>query len=106
MFVSPRISATRQKTSSGLTVVLRFLSVKHNTSTANPPATIQQPTREPNKNEKLIRVAVVGVPNAGKSTFINNLINHRVINVEKAFIMMHLGYTKFRIFKLSDFNVF
>ncbi|XP_055372364.1 GTPase Era, mitochondrial [Condylostylus longicornis] len=28
--------------------------------------------------QKLLRVAVIGVPNAGKSTFINNLINHRV----------------------------
>jgi GTPase involved in cell partitioning and DNA repair len=31
-----------------------------------------------NPNEKLVKVAVIGVPNAGKSTFINNLINHRV----------------------------
>lgn len=30
------------------------------------------------KNEKLIKIAIIGVPNAGKSTFINNLINHRV----------------------------
>lgn len=28
--------------------------------------------------EKRVRVAIIGVPNAGKSTFINNLINHRV----------------------------
>lgn len=31
-------------------------------------------------HEKLIKIAIVGVPNAGKSTFINNLINHRVRN--------------------------
>lgn len=30
------------------------------------------------QNERLIKVAVIGIPNAGKSTFINNLIDHRV----------------------------
>ncbi|XP_053683286.1 GTPase Era, mitochondrial [Sabethes cyaneus] len=30
------------------------------------------------KAEKLIKVAIIGVPNAGKSTLINHLINHRV----------------------------
>lgn len=29
-------------------------------------------------NEKLVKVAIIGVPNVGKSTFINNLIDHRV----------------------------
>lgn len=29
-------------------------------------------------DQKLIRVAVIGAPNAGKSSFINSLINHRV----------------------------
>lgn len=29
-------------------------------------------------SEKSLNVAVIGMPNAGKSTFINNLINHRV----------------------------
>lgn len=33
---------------------------------------------KPKKNEKLVKVAVIGTPNAGKSTFINNLLNHRV----------------------------
>ena len=28
--------------------------------------------------QRSLQVAVIGVPNAGKSTFINNLINHRV----------------------------
>lgn len=28
--------------------------------------------------QKTLTIAVIGVPNAGKSTFINNLINHRV----------------------------
>lgn len=46
---------------------------KHNTT----PPIINQ------KNEKLIKVAIVGLPNAGKSTFINNLINHRVSTIPK-----------------------
>lgn len=29
-------------------------------------------------NEKLVKVAIIGVPNVGKSTFINHLIDHRV----------------------------
>lgn len=35
-------------------------------------------THEETKDKKSLNVAVIGVPNAGKSTFINNLINHRV----------------------------
>lgn len=34
--------------------------------------------KEPQSNEKLIKVAIIGVPNAGKSTLINHLIDHRV----------------------------
>lgn len=37
-------------------------------------------TPNPTTNEKLVKVAIIGVPNAGKSTFINNLIDHRVSN--------------------------
>lgn len=33
---------------------------------------------KPNQNEKLVKVAIIGTPNAGKSTFINSLVNHRV----------------------------
>lgn len=35
-------------------------------------------TPKPEKQEKIIKVAIIGAPNAGKSTFINNLIEHRV----------------------------
>lgn len=40
-------------------------------------ASLEQPVK-PDTKEKLIKVAIIGAPNAGKSTFINNLINHRV----------------------------
>ncbi|XP_050323173.1 GTPase Era, mitochondrial [Bactrocera neohumeralis] len=33
---------------------------------------------QPKRTQNSLHVAVIGVPNAGKSTFINNLINHRV----------------------------
>lgn len=38
------------------------------------------PPKEKHKeiNEKTLKVAVIGMPNVGKSTFINNLVNHRV----------------------------
>lgn len=29
-------------------------------------------------NQKLNKIAIIGLPNAGKSTFINSLISHRV----------------------------
>uniref|UniRef100_A0A1B0D336 GTPase Era, mitochondrial n=1 Tax=Phlebotomus papatasi TaxID=29031 RepID=A0A1B0D336_PHLPP len=35
------------------------------------------PEEEPNA-QKLIKVAIIGVPNSGKSTFINKIINHRI----------------------------
>lgn len=37
-----------------------------------------KPTTKPENNEKTIKVAIIGAPNAGKSTLINNLIEHRV----------------------------
>lgn len=37
-----------------------------------------QPKAEKEKNEKLIKIAIIGVPNAGKSTLINSLVDHRV----------------------------
>lgn len=38
----------------------------------------EQHEAETPKEKHVVKVAVLGVPNAGKSTFINNLINHRV----------------------------
>lgn len=63
----------------------RYMSATTNTAQpqATPNAVNNQPTNESSKQEKLIKVAVVGVPNAGKSTFINNLINHRVSEMHK-----------------------
>lgn len=38
-------------------------------------------------SEKLIKVAIIGVPNAGKSTLINHLIDHRVSDLNIYFLM-------------------
>ncbi len=38
---------------------------------------------KPVQNEKLVKIAIIGTPNAGKSTFINNLLNHRVSIVKR-----------------------
>lgn len=70
-----------------------YLNVKHllkyrifvNSSQIRYSCTDVQTTPESESPQKLVKVAIVGVPNAGKSTFINNLIDHRVsnrINVE------------------------
>lgn len=40
--------------------------------------TVVTASAKPESNEKTIKVAIIGAPNAGKSTFINNLIEHRV----------------------------
>lgn len=37
-----------------------------------------QNIHEPEHRQKLLKLAVVGVPNAGKSTFINNLMDRKV----------------------------
>ncbi|XP_067628498.1 GTPase Era, mitochondrial isoform X2 [Eurosta solidaginis] len=39
---------------------------------------VTEKTQNKQLNQNSLHVAVIGVPNAGKSTFINNLINHRV----------------------------
>lgn len=38
----------------------------------------KQHKEQKEQDQKTLSIAVIGVPNAGKSTFINNLINHRV----------------------------
>lgn len=39
---------------------------------------VSESVKKHQKQEKLVRVAIVGVPNAGKSTLINALAEHRV----------------------------
>lgn len=38
------------------------------------------PTSQENVMQKLLKVGIIGIPNAGKSTFINNLID-RMVNL-------------------------
>lgn len=67
-----------------LHIVHRSLSAQKlvaNTSSSSNTKT----TASGRNNEKLVKVAIVGVPNAGKSTFINNLLNHRVRTIRIAF---------------------
>lgn len=47
-------------------------------SSEHVPAEQQQQRPDSTTSEKLIKVAIIGVPNAGKSTLINHLIDHRV----------------------------
>lgn len=35
----------------------------------------------PNCETRILKVAIIGLPNAGKSTFINNLVDRRVRNL-------------------------
>lgn len=52
---------------------------------ATPPPTLGEVANKVNNNSQLqqrsLHIAVIGVPNVGKSTFINNIINHRVRKV-------------------------
>lgn len=50
---------------------------------AAPPAILGEDTEKANNNnaqqqQRSLHIAVIGVPNVGKSTFINNITNHRV----------------------------
>lgn len=57
-------------------------------SIANTPESENQ---QKNDKQKLLRVAMIGVPNAGKSTLINALIEHRVcIFCLKVFFCMYI----------------
>ncbi|XP_037036187.1 GTPase Era, mitochondrial [Bradysia coprophila] len=42
------------------------------------PSETHRTEQKPNQNEKVVKIAIIGTPNAGKSTFINNLLNHRI----------------------------
>ncbi|XP_036333288.1 GTPase Era, mitochondrial [Rhagoletis pomonella] len=61
------------------------LAATHGKSTSEipsaAPATSAEDELKPQNSQRIqnsLHIAVIGVPNAGKSTFINNLINHRV----------------------------
>ena len=41
-------------------------------------ATEKLEDKKPVTNEKVVKIAFIGVPNAGKSTLINSLLDHRV----------------------------
>lgn len=40
--------------------------------------TKEQDPKQTEISKRSVKVAIIGVPNAGKSTFINNLLKHRV----------------------------
>ncbi|KAH8253760.1 hypothetical protein KR032_006786 [Drosophila birchii] len=65
------------------------ISVRRFSGTTQPDDAVTQNTRRPpvnaagvNENtsaeQRSLHIAVIGVPNVGKSTFINNIVNHRV----------------------------
>lgn len=41
-------------------------------------------------NEKLVKVSIIGLPNSGKSTFINSMLQHRVSNKLEDIILQQL----------------
>ncbi|XP_017112255.1 GTPase Era, mitochondrial [Drosophila elegans] len=63
-----------------LVVNVRSLTSAAPTSDAVAPTTRPPPVeaRNPGEEQRSLHIAVIGVPNVGKSTFINNTVNHRV----------------------------
>uniref|UniRef100_A0A2M4BQN8 GTPase Era, mitochondrial n=2 Tax=Anopheles marajoara TaxID=58244 RepID=A0A2M4BQN8_9DIPT len=62
----------------------RCLATAHSADNGNhhaEPKTVDQPATTTSGKEKLIKVAMIGMPNAGKSTLINRLIDQRVCPV-------------------------
>lgn len=59
-------------------------------------------TEEPKKCEKSIKIAVIGVPNAGKSSFINHFVNRKV---GKLFAFSVLSPINDRLFFLGLSNI-
>ncbi|XP_017017618.1 GTPase Era, mitochondrial [Drosophila kikkawai] len=49
-----------------------------NQSTQPPPAKAASVAENTSTEQRSLHIAVIGVPNVGKSTFINNIVNHRV----------------------------
>lgn len=50
--------------------------------------TLESENRQKNDEHKLLRVAMIGVPNSGKSTLINALIDHRVCFFSEIFFIV------------------
>ncbi|EDX13135.1 GTPase Era, mitochondrial [Drosophila simulans] len=61
-------------------VNVRSLTGAAQTNDAAAPITRPPPaeSRNPGEEQRSLHIAVIGVPNVGKSTFINNTVNHRV----------------------------
>lgn len=63
----------------GLLSVLRFNSTKEHVPFANNDPTPEENSSDlPEKKQKVIKVAIIGAPNAGKSSFINTFTSHRI----------------------------
>ncbi|EDV49290.1 GTPase Era, mitochondrial [Drosophila erecta] len=63
-----------------LVLNVRSLTGAAQTNDAVAPTTRPPPaeSRNPEEGQRSLHIAVIGVPNVGKSTFINNTVNHRV----------------------------
>lgn len=63
----------------GLLSVFRFNSTKEPPSFANDDAASEENSSDLQaKKQKMIKVAIIGAPNAGKSSFINTFTGHRI----------------------------
>lgn len=60
---------------------LKAIAHKNSSTVANKHLT-QETDFEIHQHTKLLKVAVIGEPNAGKSTFINSLVNSQVNSIE------------------------
>ncbi|XP_016976620.1 GTPase Era, mitochondrial [Drosophila rhopaloa] len=80
LFVSALKLLNSTKNHNLLVVNVRSLTGAAQTSDAVAPATRLPPVEaeNPGEEQRSLHVAVIGVPNVGKSTFINNTVNHRV----------------------------
>lgn len=78
------------KLRSGLLTVYRFNSTKEFVPSANDDVASEQKE----KKQKVIKVAIIGAPNAGKSSFINTFTSHRICPTSRK---VHTTRTKSQI---------